>query len=584
MTIPYDWISLCDENPVGPGVRWDSAWLERFLTGQEWRVPGGFPLEHRPLEPGEGGILIFPCGHYYDHREASRALVQIDTRVRSMPWCVLIATSDEGSKFPWWRFRPNSTTRLWVQTPRTDLTYPRGTRFIGFGSPTPASGFSPVIGERGYELFFSGQVTHERRYLMWAALQDWIEAHPESRFDVMATDQFATGYDEQTYREYMGDASVVLAPSGPETQDSFRCYEALEAGAVPLQDALRPGSRGAGYWDLIGLNLMEIEDWGEMGAKIETAQQPLVRAQISAQWQQYKRTIAHRIHDDVASASEKSPPTGTTPDDLITVVIPSSPTPHHPDTSMIISVVDSIRERLPLAEILITCDGVREEQMHRRDKYIEYLDRLTQWTNRRDNIVPIIYRDHMHESGMLKRMIHEIRTPYVLYIESDTYLVGDIDFQQVLNEMRDWHLNGVRFTNEAHVPPSHERLFLETKPLDGCNHLRTVQLSTRPNVWDMRWLRRMVDTYIGTDSRSMIEDLFYGPVQHGWAKPYADQELLRSVWEKHRQAVWAVGPNIKRSEHLDGRGEDPKYANFVAYDGEVPEGGTWAGQHEMENL
>lgn len=571
--IPYDWISFCDENPVGPGVRWDSAWLERFLTGQEWRVPGGFALEHRPLERGEGGILIFPCGHYYDHREASRVLTQIQAVANSMEWCVLIATSDEGSKFPWWRFRPNHLTRLWVQTPRTDLDYPRGSRFIGFGSPNPASAFPVHDGERANVLFFSGQVTHERRYLMWAALQDWIEVSGESRYDIMSTQVFASGHDQEDYRDFMRNAMVVPAPSGPETQDSFRCYEALEAGAVPLQDALRPGGKGAGYWDMIGLNLMEIENWNDIGAKIETAKEPLVQAQVSAGWQQHKRGIAHRIHDDVAALSEKSgEPTCTA--DLITAIVLASPSPLHPDPSITIETIESVTSRIPNVEVLVGCDGVRFEQEEREPNYFEYLHRLTQWTLRQRNVAPFLFQKHHHQSGMLYELLPLVKTPYVLFMEHDAPLVGEIDFHECLNMMLDFDLSILRFSHEAGVLPDHHYLFLESTPQFGAPFVRTIQYSARPHIISTEKFRTLLTAFFGTKSRTFLEDTLYGALQYH-PLGLTDRD---AIWNLHHMAVYAPEGSWKRSEHLDGRAGDPKYPTFIHYDEGRPEGAPPAGR------
>ena len=44
--------------------------------------------------------------------------------------------------------------------------------------------------------------------------------------------------------------------------------------------------------------------------------------------------------------------------DLVTVLIPVSPIPSHPSTEVLDVTIDSIRTRLPDAEIIIMFDGV----------------------------------------------------------------------------------------------------------------------------------------------------------------------------------------------------------------------------------
>ena len=76
--------------------------------------------------------------------------------------------------------------------------------------------------------------------------------------------------------------------------------------------------------------------------------------------------------------------------------------------------------------------------------------------------------------------------------------------------------------------------------------IRTNQWSRRPHVSRVDYYRRLLDDYFPTTGRTMIEDLAYSVVQ-------------RYPWRYNRLALYAPGPNMKRSLNLDGREDDPKY-------------------------
>lgn len=563
--IPYWHVSFCDDNPAEG--RWDQAFIERVIRGEEWRVPAGVTFEPGPADINSGGIVIFPAGHYADHSETQRTLQKLQLLVNSMPWCILIATSDEGSTFPWARFKPPQYCRLWVQTPRSAHSYPHGTRFFGYGAPEPAEAYALRM-NRDIPIFFSGQVTHSKRDEMWEGLEALLATGEWEGSVVKGTAGFAEGLDMDTYIEFMARARFAPAPSGPLTQDSFRFYEALEAGAYPLFDLFRPDNYDA-YWPLLFdyMPLGGIADWHHVATTIKQVEAtPMAMAQASAWWQQQKRRIAHDLNDDVWKVGhgfQVEP--FREPDDEITVIVVTSPSPVHPNMTLLNQTVNSLRLHLPRAEVLIGFDGVREEQADRAGDYEKYVDDAVRAANPINNVCPFVFEQHAHQSGMMRRLLQEVRTPYVLFMEHDTPLTGVIDWKRILQTMSEHNLNSMRFMHEAAPLKEHKHLYL--KPQDGW--IPTIQWSQRPHVARTDWYREIINTYFGVQSRTMIEDVMHGVVQHG---TYAGRKQAEEAWERWRMAVYAPAGDMKRSLHLDGRAGDPKYGMFIAYDGERPEG------------
>ena len=52
---------------------------------------------------------------------------------------------------------------------------------------------------------------------------------------------------------------------------------------------------------------------------------------------------------------------------------------------------------------MITFDGVRKEQDDLRPQYEEHIRRIL-WKIRQDNIIPYVFDEHLHQSGMMRRI------------------------------------------------------------------------------------------------------------------------------------------------------------------------------------
>lgn len=569
--------------------RWDQLWLGRILDGVEHVPPAAYRFEQESFDVvrERGGVLVLPVGHYAECDKVD-PIAELNSILPSMPWAVVFATSDECATFPWADLSSEALerTQLYVQLPRVDRRYPPGTRFCGEGSPMSVRDIHWRYGapERDLDLFLSAQGGHDRRDQCFdAALQVAGTTH------VNRTPGFTQGDPADVYYRNLTRAKVAPAPSGICSQTSFRAYEAAEAGAVPVVDELRPGGHGAGFWEMLGLHdvFPSISDWSTLPDRMPELLDDLLAAQVSARWQQYKREFVSRIHDDIQDfgvIEEGGHFTGayrehTGPHDEITVVIPTSPVPSNPDLSMIQEVIESIRIDLPGAEILITCDGVRDEQSDRADAYHEYLRALTTWTLHQHNITPYVHGDHLHQSGMLRHALDEVRTTYVLYVEHDCPLVGPVPWRQVVDVMCDEHLNSMRLMHEADVLPEHRHLFLDDQRIEGSvPWMRTVQWSQRPHLAEVAWYRYVMQTWFGSGARTMIEDVMHGVVQHGF--PYAGRIQQEEFWNQWRMAVYAPEGSMKRSGHLDGRRGDPKFPMLIDYDGPRPVGGPREGWRE----
>lgn len=229
-----------------------------------------------------------------------------------------------------------------------------------------------------------------------------------------------------------------------------------------------------------------------------------------------------------------------------------SPIASHPDTAILGETLDSIRHHLPDVEIILTFDGVRSEQHHRRADYEEFI-RMALWLADHDygHIWPFIFERHLHQSGMMRAVLDKIETPLLAYIEQDTPLVTDasIDFDAIADFIRSGRSNLVRLHHESVLPPEHEPMVHGHE--DG--YLRTSQWSQRPHVASRAFYRRIMASHFSPEARSFIEDPMHGVVDEAYRRDGMDG------WNQYRLHIYDPGGSLKRSYHTDGRAGEPKY-------------------------
>jgi hypothetical protein len=238
---------------------------------------------------------------------------------------------------------------------------------------------------------------------------------------------------------------------------------------------------------------------------------------------------------------------------MISIVTPVSPIKSHPDTAILEETITSVRTLFPHSEIFLTFDGVREEQESRRQDYDEFIHR-TLWLADHvwGNVVPFIFEEHQHQSGMMRHIIDKIETTLLMYVEQDTPLVSDepTDFAAIEQFILDGSSNVVRLYHEGVMPTEHAHL------MHGRNDqfIETSQWSQRPHIASTAYYRRILKSHFSDDSKCFIEDNMYGVLDE------AERIDGYQGWVQHRVHIYDPGAgNMKRSYHTDGRAGEAKY-------------------------
>lgn len=229
----------------------------------------------------------------------------------------------------------------------------------------------------------------------------------------------------------------------------------------------------------------------------------------------------------------------------VTIIIPTSVLPSHPSTQIIEETLKSVRYHFPENEIIIQVDGLRFERQDKKNVYDEFKSvilwkSLHEW----ENVLPIIFDIHSHQTTMMKKTIKEIKTSAMLYVEADCPIVIDreIAWDECLDMLEYEKANTIRFHFEDFIPKDHSHLVMEQEG----NFMKTIQWSQRPHLSLVSYYKNVVLPF--SEEKTFIEDRFHGKVQD-------------DGWEDHKLWIYHPSGGIKRSYHLDGREGSRKFTS-----------------------
>ncbi|MGD0493220.1 MAG: exostosin family protein [Steroidobacteraceae bacterium] len=177
---------------------------------------------------------------------------------------------------------------------RKVMFFPLGYK-TGFSSRKP----SKPAAERRYLWSFMGDANKSSRQAMLKAVQGIGESFVHLTSGWNSPDALPT----QRYREVMDESIFVPAPCGWQNLESFRAWEALEAGCIPIVER-RP--QFDYFATLCGdYPFPSISDWSQAAdfLKKDLAELEQLRQRCSAWWQAHKADIRSRIGTELLGLS-----------------------------------------------------------------------------------------------------------------------------------------------------------------------------------------------------------------------------------------------------------------------------------------
>lgn len=520
---------------------WSTALIEDMLNGLVWTPSNRYDLQVHEGKPGpeiRNCVLVIP-GRF----QTNKLFQEVQEVLNGLDSCLFIYVADEEQLSNWQNLK-HDNIEFWIQAPF--IKDSNKCHFIPFGySPHTRSSIKEIgfISDPMYDWSFCGQNTHKRRYDLTHCLERMSGGY------LNTTQGFAQGLNRKDYIETLCQTRVAPAPGGPVHVDSFRAYEALEAGCNVVVDMYAGNLSGPKFYDYLfedGSKPFEVSSTWKDFDKTVNRLKSINPAYSNSIWQQYKRSETIRLHNSLSKL------TGLPFDheDDLSFLVVTSPVLSHPSTEIIEETIDSIRFWQPDGEIIIACDNVRPEQEHLRQAYDEYLRRLVwlcnhQWTN----TVPVILPEWGHQANTAREGLKFINTETFCFVEHDCPFFTDnpIDWKGCVRIIKNNELDILRFHFEADVIKEHRHLLIDQDPtqIDSVPIQRTLQYSQRPFITRSDYYLQIINEYFPLTSRTMLEDRLHGAAQ--------DDP------DKFRIALYAPEGNKKRTGHQNGRLTEPKF-------------------------
>ena len=507
---------------------WDQGLLLRTLRGDFGRFPLPLTEYVKTLPPADEGAIAVVNGMIVSRPNGTQDLGHL----KGLPWSLLLHTSDESHEWD----SAGYGTQKWMSYATPEHM---GDRRVLIGPQEDTLRLLPPrkpLGERRHEVFFAGQSNNIERRELQSVLGDRAHISPG----------FSQGLERRDYLAELADTKVAPCPSGTVHPDSFRLYEAIEAGCMPVVDT-------PGWWQWMGTPVRTLEKWTQLPLLLAEYREDPLRLQLDANstqawWHRYCVEYKDALVESACRVS------GTpVPENPVTVIMTTSPVHLCPDTRFLQDAVARTRS-YPLfrdAPIILCFDGVRPEQEHYRARYLEYMRRvldLIQTDSNFRGVMPLVFRSHVHQAHMAKAALGYVKSPFVFFQEHDTYPMGEIDWDALLRAFKNPAVNYIRLSIFPRVLPEHRYLFPNgeaVENIEGAPLVLTRQYSQRPHLARTEWYKWLLSRFVTETTRAMIEDLVIG-----WAES--------EPWGLYLYSP--PTPDITRSGHSFARAKsDPKW-------------------------
>lgn len=247
MSIPVVWFK-------GQRGSWDHGIFLQTFEKHSWL----FPQYNEKINPSFDRAIVM-CVGKPNVRELKHYLQTIKSGV-------VIFASEEDAYYPWKEVM-HPGLEAWCQYwhPSTKADIKRENRIL-LGAPYRIKDVTiEKHTEKKYLWSFVGQVQNPFRQKAVEAMKRLPDGYLKviSGFGGYSED----GMDYDTYLDIMCHSRFVICPAGSMCVDSFRVYEAIECGAIPITDVRSPRDPdGFNYWnEVYPANTLDLIacDWSE---------------------------------------------------------------------------------------------------------------------------------------------------------------------------------------------------------------------------------------------------------------------------------------------------------------------------------
>ena len=242
----------------------------------------------KEIPKAERGFVVIPGqGNAGKENTINKQLANLD-RV------VLFITGDESGMFNVDAIsHPNIS--IWVQYPHKK--HEKYNKFF-IGVPQHLKEYVPDYPIKDYDVYFGGQITHQRR----RQLGEVMATLPNALYK--PTQGFAQGEAPKDYYKTFSRAKIAPCPAGAQVVDTFRFFEAIEMLALPVGDLVSSKGIKSDYFTFIepkDLPIVKVENWNELNNLLPELlnNYPNNMHQVVCWWLKYKRDFSLKVMRDL---------------------------------------------------------------------------------------------------------------------------------------------------------------------------------------------------------------------------------------------------------------------------------------------
>lgn len=297
------WKSYREPEIIARGY-WDQAIVEDLFNHQNKDYNFTHHTRFDDLSYGEdmdnpGAVVVI------NGRTHVEDIEKINTAIAKLRWCLLIITGDEEGLFPWQDIK-HPLLRTWVQLPRMNVHNDVSQKLPNGPRPGTRQILKEIgLQEKTQDWFFAGQINHDRREQCIEQLRYLKDSGESPNGTFIETHAFGEEkLGQQQYIHNMAISKIVLCPSGIETPDTFRLYEALEAGCLPVVDAFATRNQSYGFWQYLfdeEVPFPIVDYWDKLPELMPELLRdfPHNANKAFAWWQNKKRNLGIKLINDI---------------------------------------------------------------------------------------------------------------------------------------------------------------------------------------------------------------------------------------------------------------------------------------------
>jgi hypothetical protein len=207
---------------------------------------------------------------------------------------VLFIMGDEAALFDADKIiHPNIS--IWIQYP-----HDKHQRYNKFpqGVPQHFRQYKPEYKTKDIDLYFSGQINHNRR----KQLSRVLPSIPNAVYKL--TEGFTQGDTPDIYYSNMSRSKFVPCPSGVVVLDSFRFYEALELLCYPIVDTTTPKDEKPNYFGQLfnqTMPIISVDYWEDLPNLMVNLDRnyPDNMHQAVSWWIKFKRDLFNNLMEEI---------------------------------------------------------------------------------------------------------------------------------------------------------------------------------------------------------------------------------------------------------------------------------------------